>query len=82
MTRTGARDDPRRPDDELRELDQALSRLPEVDLPPLAARSQLAAARSRLAQSRPAAVWFERREPALLWVLSAAHLVWIVLRLL
>ena len=62
-------------------LDSALARLPEVDLEPLAARALRVAALRRLTnghgRTRGALV-----EPTVLVGLSAAHLLWAVLRVL
>ena len=59
-----------------------LAQLERADIDPLAARAQLLAAQRRLAHASPALVRFERFEPWVLCALSAAHLIWAVLRTL
>jgi hypothetical protein len=53
-----------------------------VDLPPLAARAQHVAAQRRLAQRGRPVTRLDRLEPALLFALSAAHLIWALLQAL
>lgn len=61
-------------------LDQALSRLPQVDLPAWAARAQALAAQRRLQRRAAGVGWIDRQEPALLIVLAATHMLWALVR--
>ncbi|MET0343701.1 MAG: hypothetical protein ABW252_21995 [Polyangiales bacterium] len=61
-------------------LSRALAELPRVDMPKLAARALRVRAERRLDGRRPG--WLARQEPRVLVALSAAQLVWAVLRVL
>jgi hypothetical protein len=62
-------------------MNRALSRLSRADLQPLAASLQLKAARERL--NKPAQLSrIEKAEPGILIACGAAHLVWVVWRVL
>ena len=62
-------------------LNQALARLSRADLQPLAASLQLKAARERMNRRGPV-TRFDRAEPALLIACGAAHLIWVLWRVL
>lgn len=62
-------------------LNRALSRLSRADLEPLVANLQLKAAKERLSKGRKLSK-LERAEPAILIACGAAHLVWVLWRVL
>lgn len=62
-------------------FNRALSRLPRADLEPLVANLQLKAAKERLSKGRQLSK-LERAEPSILIACGAAHLVWVLWRVL